>query len=215
VTLDDAGLRRARRHLAAADPVMARLLREIGPVPMRAHRGGSAFAYLTRAILAQQISVAAARSIANRIKGRFGWPLRPEHVVQSSDAELRTLGLSRQKVGYLRDLSAHTRNGLPLGRLSRLSDERVIEELTVVKGIGRWTAEMYLMFRLGRGDVLPVDDLGIRSAMRRAYGMRALPKKDRMHRIAEPWRPYRSVACFYLWKSLDAAKGPPPRRKRR
>ena len=215
MTLDDAGLRRARRHLAAADPVMARLLREIGPVPMRAHRGGSAFAYLTRAILAQQISVAAARSIANRIKGRFGWPLRPEHVVQSSDAELRTLGLSRQKVGYLRDLSAHTRNGLPLGRLSRLSDERVIEELTVVKGIGRWTAEMYLMFRLGRGDVLPVDDLGIRSAMRRAYGMRALPKKDRMHRIAEPWRPYRSVACFYLWKSLDAAKGPPPRRKRR
>jgi len=215
VTLDDAGLRRARRHLAAADPVMARLLREIGPVPMRAHRGGSAFAYLTRAILAQQISVAAARSIANRIKGRFGWPLRPEHVVQSSDAELRTLGLSRQKVGSLRDLSAHTRNGLPLGRLSRLSDERVIEELTVVKGIGRWTAEMYLMFRLGRGDVLPVDDLGIRSAMRRAYGMRALPKKDRMHRIAEPWRPYRSVACFYLWKSLDAAKGPPPRRKSR
>jgi DNA-3-methyladenine glycosylase II len=214
VTLDDAGLRRARRHLAAADPVMARLLREIGPVPMRAHRGGSAFAYLTRAILAQQISVAAARSIANRIKGRFGWPLRPEHVVQSSDAELRTLGLSRQKVGYLRDLSAHTRNGLPLGRLSRLSDERVIEELTVVKGIGRWTAEMYLMFRLGRGDVLPVDDLGIRSAMRRAYGMRALPKKDRMHRIAEPWRPYRSVACFYLWKSLDAAKGPPPSRRK-
>jgi DNA-3-methyladenine glycosylase II len=216
VRLDDEALGRARRHLAAADPVMARLLREIGPVPMRARRGGSAFAYLTRAILAQQISVAAARSIANRIKDRFGWPLRPEHVVQSSDAELRTLGLSRQKVGYLRDLSAHTRNGLPLGRLSRLSDERVIEELTVVKGIGRWTAEMYLMFRLGRGDVLPVDDLGIRSAMRRAYGMRGLPKKDRVRRIAEAWRPYRSVACFYLWKSLDAARGAPtPRRKRR
>lgn len=213
--LDDAALARARRHLAAADPVMARLVREIGPIPMRAHRGGSAFAYLTRAILAQQISVAAARSIVNRIKGRFGWPLRPEHVVQSRDAELRTLGLSRQKVGYLRDLAAHTRDGLPLGRLSRLSDERVIEELTVVKGIGRWTAEMYLMFRLGRGDVLPVDDLGIRSAMRRAYGLRSLPKRERMRRIAEPWRPYRSIACFYLWQSLDAAKGPPPRRKSR
>jgi len=206
VTLDDAALRRARRHLAAADPVMARLLREIGPVPMRPHRGGSAFAYLARAILAQQISVAAARSIANRIKQRFGWPLRPEHVLQSSDAELRTLGLSRQKAGYVRDLAAHTRDGLPLDRLSRLSDERVIEALTVVKGIGRWTAEMYLMFRLGRSDLLPVDDLGIRTAMRRAYGLRGMPKKDRMRRIAEAWRPYRSVACFYLWKSLDASR---------
>ena len=214
VRLDDAALRRARRHLAAADPVMARLVREIGPVPMRAHRGGSAFAYLSRAILAQQISVAAARSIAKRISDRFGWPWRPEQMQQASDAELRALGLSRQKVGYLRDLAARTRDGLPLGRLSRLSDERVIETLTVVKGIGRWTAEMYLIFRLGRGDVLPVDDLGIRSAMRRAFGMRGLPKQDRMRRIAAPWRPYRSIACFYLWQSLDAAKGPPPRRRK-
>jgi DNA-3-methyladenine glycosylase II len=214
VTLDDAGLRRARRHLAAADPVMAGLLSEVGSLPLPVHRGGSAFAYLSRAILAQQISVAAARSIARRITDRFGWPWRPEQVLQSTDAELRALGLSRQKVGYLRDLAAHTRDGLPLGRLSRLSDERVIEALTVVKGIGRWTAEMYLMFRLGRADVLPVDDLGIRTAMRRAYGMRGLPKQDRLRRIAEPWRPYRSVACFYLWRSLDAAKGPPPRRKR-
>lgn len=215
VRLDAAAIGRARRHLAAADPVMGRLVREIGPVPMQAHRGGSAFAYLTRAILAQQISVAAARSIADRIKDRFGWPLRPEHVMAASDAELRALGLSRQKVGYLRDLAAHTRDGLPLGRLSRLSDERVIEELTVVKGIGRWTAEMYLMFRLGRGDVLPVDDLGIRSAMRSAYGMRGLPKKDRMRRIAEAWRPYRSIACFYLWTSLDGAKRPPAARGKR
>jgi len=214
VRLDAAALRGARHHLAAADPVMARLLREVGPLPMRAHRGGSAFAYLTRAILAQQISGAAARSIANRIKDRFGWPLRPEHVLRSNDAELRALGLSRQKAGYLRDLAAHTRDGLPLGRLGRLSDERVIESLTVVKGIGRWTAEMYLIFRLGRPDVLPVDDLGIRTAMRRAYGMRGLPKKERMRRTAAPWRPYRSVACFYLWESLDAAKRPPPPRRR-
>jgi len=194
---------------------MARLLGEAGSLPLPVHRGGSAFAYLSRAILAQQISVAAARSIAKRITDRFGWPWRPEQLLQASDAELRALGLSRQKAGYLRDLAAHTQNGLPLGRLSRLSDERVIEALTVVKGIGRWTAEMYLMFRLGRGDVLPVDDLGIRSAMRRAYGMRGLPKKERMRRIAEAWRPYRSVACFYLWRSLDAAKGKPPRRKSR
>jgi DNA-3-methyladenine glycosylase II len=215
VRLDDEALRRARRHLAAADPVMAGLLREIGPVPMRAHRGGSAFAYLARAILAQQISTAAARSIGNRITGRFGWPWRPEQFLQSSDAELRALGLSRQKVGYLRDLAAHTRGGLPLARLSRMSEERVIETLTVVKGIGRWTAEMYLMFRLGRGDVLPVDDLGIQSAMRRAYGMRGLPKKERMRRIAAPWRPYRSVACFYLWTSLDSARAKATRQKSR
>ena len=185
---------------------MARVLGAVGSLPLPLHRGGSSFAYLSRAILAQQISGAAARSIARRITNRFGWPWRPEQMLQASDAELRAFGLSRQKAGYLRDLAAHTRDGLPLGRLSRLSDERVIEELTVVKGIGRWTAEMYLMFRLGRGDVLPVDDLGIRSAMRRAYGMRALPKKERMRRIAEAWRPYRSVACFYLWRSLDAAK---------
>jgi DNA-3-methyladenine glycosylase II len=172
-------------------------------------RGGSAFAYLARAILAQQISTAAARSIGQRMTDRWGWPWRPEQVLAASDEEMRALGLSRQKASYLRDLAAHTKNGLPLHRLSRMSDERVIETLTVVKGIGRWTAEMYLMFRLGRGDVLPVDDLGIRSAMRRAYGMRGLPKKERMRRIAEAWRPYRSIACFYLWTSLDSARKAP------
>lgn len=214
VSMDDRALQRARRHLAAADPVMARVLRQVGPMPLPVHRGGSAFAYLSRAILAQQISVAAARSIAKRITDRFGWPWAPEQFLRAGDAELRALGLSRQKAGYLRDLAAHTKDGLPLGRLSRLSDERVIDSLTVVRGIGRWTAEMYLMFRLGRPDVLPVDDLGIRSAMRRAYGMRGLPKKERMRRIAAAWQPYRSVACFYLWRSLDTAKRPPqPRRK--
>ena len=208
--LGSAGHRRARLHLAGCDdPVMARLSKQIGGVPVSPHRAGSAFAHLSRAILAQQISTAAARSIAKRLTDRFGWPWRPEHVLEASADELRALGLSRQKASYLRDLARHTRNGLPLGRLSRLSDERVIETLTVVKGIGRWTAEMYLMFRLGRGDVLPVDDLGIRSAMRRAYGMRGLPKKDRMRRIAEAWRPYRSIACFYLWRSLDSAKAAP------
>jgi len=189
---------------------MARLSKEIGSVPVSPHRAGSAFAYLARAILAQQISTAAALSIAQRMTDRFGWPWRPEHVLGASDDELRALGLSRQKASYLRDLATRTRRGLPLGRLSRMSDDRVVETLTVVKGIGRWTAEMYLMFRLGRGDVLPVDDLGIRAAMRRAYGMRALPKKDRMKRIAEAWRPYRSIACFYLWHSLDSARKPKP-----
>jgi DNA-3-methyladenine glycosylase II len=195
--------------------VIARLSKQIGAVPVIWRHGGSAFAYLSRAILAQQISGAAARSIAQRMTDRWGWPWRPEHILAASDDEMRALGLSRQKASYLRDLAAHTNNGLPLHRLSRMSDERVIETLTVVKGIGRWTAEMYLMFRLGRGDVLPVDDLGIRSAMRRAYGMRGLPKKERMRRIAEAWRPYRSIACFYLWHSLDAGKKPKPQPRRK
>jgi 3-methyladenine DNA glycosylase/8-oxoguanine DNA glycosylase len=121
----------------------------------------------------------------------------------ASDEDLRGLGLSRQKARYLRDLAEKTEDGLPFGRLSRLSDEEVIETLTVVKGIGRWTAEMYLMFRLGRPDVLPVADLGIRAAMKRAYRMRAMPKPERMRRVAAPWRPYRTVACWYLWRSVD------------
>ena len=203
VRLDAAAVRRATRHLAAADPVMGRLIAELGPCGLQVRRGGSAFAYLSRAILAQQISVAAARSIAGRLHDRFGAPLRPEHVLGVTEPELRGLGLSRQKAAYLRDLAARTRDGLPLDRLSRLSDERVVEALTVVKGIGRWTAEMYLMFRLGRPDVLPVDDLGIRSAVKKTYRMRALPKPDRMRRLATRWRPWRTVACWYLWESLD------------
>ncbi len=201
--LDPAALRRARRQLAAADPVMARLVAALGPEPMAFRRGGSAFFYLARAILGQQISVAAARAIAGRLTARFGWPWRPEHVLGATAEELRALGLSRQKAAYLRDLAERTRDGLPLGRLSRLSDERVIEALTVVNGVGRWTAEMYLMFRLGRTDVLPLDDLGLRAAIRQAYGLRGVPKKERMIRIAEAWRPYRTLACFYLWRSLE------------
>jgi DNA-3-methyladenine glycosylase II len=202
--LDRAALRRARRHLASADPVLARLVADLGPCRLQLHRGGSAFAYLARAILAQQISVAAARSIAGRLRDRFGAPLRPEHILGASETELRSLGLSRQKSAYLRDLAEKTRNGLPFGRLSRMPDEKVVETLTVVKGIGRWTAEVYLMFRLGRPDVLPVGDLGIQAAMKRAYRMRSMPKPERMRRIARPWRPYRTVASWYLWRSLDA-----------
>lgn len=203
-SLDPAALRRATRHLTAADPVLAGLVRDVGPCRLELHRGGSSFAYLARAILAQQISVAAARSIAGRMRERFGAPLRPEDVLEASEEELRGLGLSRQKAGYLRDLAEKTQAGLPLGRLSRLSDEQVIETLTAVKGVGVWTAEMYLMFRLGRPDVFPVGDLGIRNAMKRAYRMRGVPKPERLCRLAASWRPWRTVACWYLWQSLDA-----------
>ncbi len=205
--LDAAALRRARRHLAAADPVLARLVAALGPSPTEfRRRGGSAFFYLARAILGQQISVAAARSIANRLTARFGWPWRHEHVLAASEADLRALGLSRQKAAYLRDLAGRTRDGLALGRLGRLSDDRVIEALTEVKGVGRWTAEMFLMFRLGRADVLPLDDLGLRAAIRRAYGLRKAPTRERVVRIAAAWRPYRTLACFYLWRSLERPK---------
>jgi len=201
--LDAAAVRRASRHLRRVDPVMARLVSEVGPCRLRPRRDGTPFAYLARAIVAQQISVAAARSISGRLGLRFGTPLPPGPILAASERELRGLGLSRQKATYLQDLARQTLDGLPLASLARLSDEDVIDALTVVKGIGRWTAEMYLMFRLGRPDVLPVDDLGLRSAMRRAYRMRALPPPVRMRRVAAAWRPYRTVACWYLWQSLD------------
>jgi DNA-3-methyladenine glycosylase II len=202
--LDALTLRRATRSLSACDPALASVIAEVGPCRLEVHRGGSSFAYLARAILSQQISVAAARSIAGRMRERFGVPLRPEDLLAATDHDLRSLGLSRQKVAYLRDLAEKTSAGLPLQRLARMPDERVIEALTVVKGVGVWTAEMYLMFRLGRPDVFPVGDLGIRNAMKRAYRMRGVPKPARMRRIAARWRPWRTVACWYLWQSLDA-----------
>lgn len=195
--------RRAVRHLRRADPVLARLIGEVGPCRYRVDRGGGPFAVLVEAIVYQQLAGAAAATIHGRLCALVGrrYP-RPEDVARVTDAGLRGAGLSRQKIGYLRDLVARVQDGLPLGRLSRLSDEAVVEALTTVKGIGRWTAEMYLMFRLGRLDVLPVDDLGIRKAMQNAWRKRALPKPDWMRATAEPWRPYRSVACWYLWRSL-------------
>lgn len=198
-----AQLRRAAEHLRRVDPVMAAIVSRVGPCRMRLHRGGTDYWYLSRAILRQQISGYAAAAIERRISERFQGALRPEHVLGAADAELRALGLSRQKASYLRDLSARASDGLPLGRLARMREERLIETLTVVRGIGRWTVEMLLMFRLGRPDVLPTGDYGIRKAMQLAYRMRALPKPDRMHKIAAAWRPYRTIACWYLWRSLE------------
>jgi 3-methyladenine DNA glycosylase/8-oxoguanine DNA glycosylase len=199
-----AELRRAVRHLRRADPVLARLVDHVGPCRYEVHREIGPFAYLTTAIVHQQLAGAAAATIHRRLCALAGRKHpRPEDIARLSDAELRGVGLSRQKIGYLRDLVARVGDGLPLGRLARLPDEAAIEALTSVKGIGRWTSEMFLMFRLGRLDVLPVDDLGIRKAMQKAYRKRSLPKPDWMRKTAEPWRPYRSVACWYLWRSLD------------
>ena len=198
-------LDQARDHLKRADPVMARVLDQVGACGLKTDTRGGPFSALAEAILYQQLAGKAAQTIHRRFCDLVGrrFP-RPEDVARVSDAQLRGAGLSRQKIGYLRDLTQKAQDGLPLARLSRLDDERVAETLTAVKGIGRWTADMFLIFRLGRPDVLPVGDYGVQKGMQNAYRMRKLPKPDRMRRVAEPWRPYRSVACWYLWRVVDA-----------
>jgi DNA-3-methyladenine glycosylase II len=202
-SLTPADRRRAARHLRTVDPVMASIVAKVGACRLDVDRRLGPFAYLVAAIVHQQITGKAAASICKRLctLNRGRWP-RPDQIAAASDEALRACGLSRQKIGYLRDLTAHEENGPSLRRLSLLPDEEVIEALTAVRGIGRWTAEMYLMFRLGRPDVLPVDDLGVRKAMQRAYRKRALPKPDWMRKQAESWRPWRTVASWYLWRSL-------------
>lgn len=200
--------RKAVAHLSAADPVLAAVIEAVGPKlgDARAGRPADHYGALVRAIVGQQLSTKAARSIYLRLAERFdGRTPTPTEVLADEPEELRAAaGLSRAKVGYLRSLAEHVLSGeLELERLDELSDEQVIAELVAVKGLGTWTAHMFLMFHLERPDVLPVGDLGIRRAIERAYGLKALPDAAEMERIAEPWRPYRTLACRYLWRSLD------------
>jgi DNA-3-methyladenine glycosylase II len=187
---------------------MATLIAEIGTLPdARDGRPDASDHYgaLVRAIVSQQLSTSAARSIYARLTARFGGrPPTPQEILDDDPEELRAAaGLSRAKVSYLRSLAEHALSGeLELERLSELDDERVIEELVAVKGLGVWSAQMFLMFHLERPDVLPVGDLGIRRAIERAYGLDGLPAAEEMERIAEPWRPHRTLACRYLWRSL-------------
>jgi len=205
--LDARMLRKAEAHLRRVDRVLAPIVEKVGPAPLRVNRT-PAFAALLESIVYQQISGKAAAAIHARLCKALGRRCpRPEDVTAANDATLRAAGLSSVKIKYLRDLSLRATAGLPLRALSRMDDEGVVEALVQVKGIGRWTAEMFLMFRLLRPDVLPVGDYGIRKAMQRAYRLRTLPKPDVMQRIAEPWRPYRSVACWYLWRSLESPAG--------
>lgn len=200
----------ADRQLHSADPVLARLIDAGGPLdPEERRRGRPADAYgaLLRSIVGQQLSTKAARTIYGRVCGLFGDCVpSPEQLLAADPDALRGAGLSRAKVAYLRDLAEHVLDGrLELDRLDELDDEQIVTELTAVKGLGRWTAEMFLMFHLGRPDVLPVGDLGIRRAVQIAYELRDLPDAERLRRIAEPWRPRRTLACLYLWRSLDSA----------
>jgi DNA-3-methyladenine glycosylase II len=196
---------RARRALMRRDPVIATLIRQHGECGLASSQRTDPFHALLHAIIAQQLSTKAAKTIEGRFSALFDGGPTPAAVVRASDEKLRAVGLSPQKLKYVRDLCARILDGsLNLDALALLTDDEVIEALTSVKGIGRWTAEMFLMFRLHRPDVLPVGDLGIVKAVQRAYKLRALPTPARLTKIGETWRPYRSVACWYLWASLDA-----------
>ena len=196
---------RARRLLARRDPIIRDLMRRHGACGLADSQHTDPFTALVHAIIGQQLSTRAAATIRRRFDALFD-VLTPEAVARAGDDQLRGVGLSGQKLAYIRDLCARISSGaLPLDRLEQLSDAEIVETLTQVKGIGRWTAEMFLMFRLHRPDVLPVDDLGIVKAVQRAYRLRKPPTPERLTRIGEPWRPYRSVACWYLWASLDNA----------
>ena len=195
---------KARRALMRRDPVLGRVIKK--------HRTRSPldapaldpFPALVRTITAQQISTKAAATIHGRLIASMPTGVTPDALLALSDDQFRLAGLSRQKIGYLRDLASKVQSGeLPVGSLHELDDEAVIEAIVKVKGLGRWSAEMFLMFRLRRPDVLPVDDLGIVTAIYRLYGLRKKPKAARIIKIGEAWRPYRTVACWYLWRSLE------------
>ncbi len=205
----DAKCDAAIAQLHAADPVLAELIDRVGTDSLGARRGRPRDHYgaLVRTIVGQQLSTKAARSIYERLAARFGGRApTPEEILADDPDELRTAaGLSHAKVGYLRSLAEHVLDGsLELHKLGRLSDDEVIAELVAVKGLGLWSAHMFLMFHLQRDDVLPVGDLGIRRAVMLAYELPELPDPAQMEAIAEPWRPHRTLACLFLWRSLDA-----------
>jgi DNA-3-methyladenine glycosylase II len=195
---------KACRTLARRDPVIGNLMRLHGACGLADAQHQDPFRALVHAIISQQLSSRAAATIEGRFDALFAGRPTPGDVSRVADERLRAVGLSGQKVRYVRDLCARIGNGsLDLQSLDEQPDEAVVEALTQVKGIGRWTAEMFLMFRLHRPDVLPIGDLGIVKAVQKAYKLRKAPTPERLTRLGEPWRPYRSVACWYLWASLD------------
>ena len=201
--------RAALAHLRRADPVLGALIARVGPYRLQADRRGTHYDALVRSIVYQQLSGKAAGTIHRRFLELYpGRRARAPLVLETADERLRGAGLSRQKIGYLRDLSARVADrSLPLAHLGRLPDDAIIDHLVQVKGIGRWTAQMFLMFRLGRPDVLPELDLGIQNAIRQAYGLAARPSPKDVLRIGAPWRPYASAASWYLWRSLENGDG--------
>jgi DNA-3-methyladenine glycosylase II len=197
------------RHLKRVDPVLARVIESVGPCRLQLRGGGTHFQALARSIVFQQLSGKAAGTIHSRFAALFpAAEPEPASLLAFTDAQLRSVGLSRQKIGYLRDLAEKVVSGaLPLDDVERMSDDELIDHLVQVKGIGRWTAQMFLMFRLGRRNVLPELDLGIQNAIRRAYGKRKRPSPKQVRAIGAKWSPHSTVACWYLWRSLENGDG--------
>ncbi|HEX3320139.1 MAG TPA: DNA-3-methyladenine glycosylase [Terriglobales bacterium] len=195
-------MRKAINHLKKVDPLLGALIEKVGPYRME--YGEPTFHSVAEAIIYQQLNGKAAVTIFKRFTDLAGSPLTPEGILKLTDEQLRAVGLSKQKSSYVRDLAEKARTGvLDFSKLAEQSDEEVIEHLTQVKGVGVWTAHMFLMFTLRRPDVLPTGDYGIQAAMKKHYRKRKLPKPKDMEKIAKCWSPYRSVACWYLWRSLD------------
>ena len=195
-------------HLSGCDPILGKLVGDHGPLDEEERRRGrpdDAYGALLRAIVGQQLSVKAARTIYDRLCALYGGRTpTPAELIETDPEDLRGVGLSRAKASYLRDLAEHVEDGdLDLEQLPELPDDQVSALLIAVKGLGRWTVDMFLMFHLGRPDILPVGDLGIRRAVQIAYGLGDLPDAAELTRIARPWQPHRTLACLYLWASLD------------
>ena len=196
----------ACQHLRKSDPVLGKVIDAVGPFTLKFDR--DRFGMLVRSIIAQQISGAAARTIRGRVEQLVAPEMiTPENLRRLSESQLRSAGLSSQKLSYLQDLAAKAADGvIDLRNIGRSDDEQVIAQLSQVKGVGRWTAQMFLMFSLGRPDVFPEDDLGVRSAIRTLYSLPDLPDRATSRAIAQPWRPFASVASWYCWRSIDLAK---------
>src|SRR4051812_36431617 len=197
--------RKAVNHLRKSDPILAKIIEDVGPCRYEVKNFGTHFDALARSIIYQQLSTKAAGTIHGRFLDLFpDHHATPDRLLAIPEEKLRSVGLSKQKLSYLRDLAEKVHTGaLPLDHLDSLGDQEIIDYLIQVKGIGVWTAQMFLMFRLGRLDVLPDLDLGIRNAIKKAYRVRGVPNAKRIAKIGAPWRPYASIACWYLWRSLD------------
>src|SRR6202521_3304371 len=195
-------MRKAISHLKKSDPILSSIIERVGPCRME--YGVPEFCSVAEAIVYQQLNGKAAVTIFKRFAALAGEPLTPEGILRLTDAQLRSVGLSKQKSSYLKDMAGRAARGeLDFTRLPEMTDNEVIKHLTQVKGVGVWTAHMFLMFTLRRPNVLPTGDFGVQMAIKKHYKKRKLPKPLQMEKIAKAWEPYRSIACWYLWRSLD------------
>jgi DNA-3-methyladenine glycosylase II len=201
--------RAAVRHLKRADPRLAAVIERVGPCRLEVRSEGTHFEYLLRSIVYQQLSGKAAATIHGRVVTLLGGAPTPQAILATTDEAFRAAGLSRQKTGYARDLARQAVAGaIPFARIEKLDDDAIIEALSSIKGVGRWTAQMFLMFRLGRPNVLPAEDLGVRKGVQLTYRTRGLPPPKRVLALGRSWSPYATVASWYMWRLLDLPPAP-------